>query len=287
MDIIGGSSSQLLASRIASESGARLILTEFKEFPDGEQYTRILGRPGSDVVIVQSTVTDSDFITLIQLIDACEDAEKLTVVVPYMGYARQDRRFKEGEAVTSRALARAINADQVILVNIHNEGVLRYFNVPAENLDATRIIGEYLRDMRLPNPIVIAPDGGAMGIARSAAEIIGTEYDYLEKRRLSGDEVTITPKNLDIEERDIILIDDIISTGGTISEAIALFKSRASSIHVACVHPVLTGNAVLRLFHAGVRSITSTDTIEKGTSTVSVAPLIAERLRQNNQNNYR
>jgi len=282
MDIIGGSSSQLLASRIANESGARLILTEFKEFPDGERYTRILGKPCSDVVIVQSTVTDSDFITLLQLIDACEDADNITVVVPYMGYARQDKRFKEGEAITPRALVRAINADQVILVNIHNEGVLKYFNAPAKNLDATGMIGEYLKELKLPNPIVIAPDSGAAGIARNAAEILGTEYDYLEKKRLSGDKVTITPKKLEIEDKDIIVIDDIISTGGTIAEAITVFKSRVSSIHTVCIHPVLTGNAVLRLFHAGVASITSTDTIEKGTSKISVAPLIAHTIQENN-----
>ncbi|RLG27939.1 ribose-phosphate diphosphokinase, partial [Methanosarcinales archaeon] len=276
MDIIGGSSSQLLASRIANESGARLILTEFKEFPDGEQYTRILEKPDTDVVIIQSVVKDPDFITLLQLIDACEDADKITVVIPYMGYARQDKRFKDGEAITSRALARAINADQVILVNIHNEEILKYFNAPAKNLDATGMVGEYLKELKLAKPIVIAPDGGAIGIARNAAEILGTEYDHLEKKRLSGERVTITPKKLDIEEKDIILIDDIISTGGTIAEAISIFKSEASSIHVACVHPALTGNAVLRLFHAGVASITSTDTIEKGTSKVSIAPLVAD-----------
>jgi ribose-phosphate pyrophosphokinase len=277
--IVGGAASQLLASRVARVLGEQLLLTEFKSFPDGEQYTRVLGKIPRDVVIVQSTATDSDFINLLQLIDACEGAD-ITVVIPYMGYARQDRRFKEGEAVSSRALARTLDVEKVVTVNLHEESILRYFKTGAVNLDATPLLGEHLRGMRLADPVVIAPDGGAVSIARSAATVIGAEYDYLEKTRISGEEVEIKPKKLDIAGRDVILIDDMISTGGTMAEAISLFKAHASSIHVACVHPVLTGNALLRLYHAGVRDVISTDTLEKATSVVSVARLIASALRE-------
>jgi len=279
VDIIGGCASQLLAGRIAKELGERLILTEFKTFPDGERYTRIIDKISDEVVIVQSIITDSDFITLLQLIDACEGAN-ITVVIPYMGYARQDKKFKEGEAISSRALARTIDVDRVITVNIHEDSILRYFNTQAESLDATGLLGEYLRTMRLADPVVISPDGGAISLAKSAAVVLDADYDYLEKKRVSGDTVVITPKKLDIVGRDVIIIDDMVSTGGTMAEAIALFISQVSSVHVACVHPVFTGNAVLRLFHAGVKSIISTDTLEKAVSVVSVAPLIASALRR-------
>ena len=277
MDIIGGCSSQLLASRIAEKTDGRLILAEFKAFPDGEQYTRLLDAVGDEVVIVQSTPTDSDFINLLQLIDACTDA-KITAVIPYMGYARQDKQFKDGEAVSARAIARSLDVSRVITVNIHEDSILSYFNTRAESLDATNLLAEHLLDMDLPNPVIISPDSGAVYLARRAAAVMDADYDYLEKKRLSGDTVAITPKKLDIKGMDVILIDDMISTGGTMAEAIATFKSEASSLHAACVHPVLTENAVLRLFHAGVKDIISTDTIEKGVSKVSVASLIASAL---------
>ena len=277
MDIIGGCSSQLLASRIAEKIDGRLILAEFKTFPDGEQYTRLLDTFDDEVVIVQSTPTDSDFVNLLQLIDACTDA-KITAVIPYMGYARQDKQFKDGEAVSARAIARSLNVSRVITVNIHEDSILSYFNTRAESLDATNLLAENLLDMDLPNPVIISPDKGAIYLARNAAAVMGADYDYLEKKRLSGDTVAITPKKLDIKGMDVIIIDDMISTGGTMAEAIATFKSEASSLHAACVHPVLTENAVLRLFHAGVKDIISTDTIEKGVSKVSVASLIASAL---------
>lgn len=278
VDIVGGSASQLLAGRIAEELGERLVLAEFKTFPDGERYTRLLDRVGGEVVVVQSTVTDSDFITLLQLIDACEGAD-ITVVIPYMGYARQDKQFREGEAVSSRALARVLDVERVLTVNIHEERVLKYFKVPAVSLDASSLLGEYLRGMQLVDPVFISPDRGAVSIAQRAAAALDADYDYLEKKRVSGDVVEIAPKSLDIGGRDVVVIDDMVSTGGTMSEAIALFKSQVLSVTVACVHPVLTGNAVLRLECAGVKRLISTDTIEKGVSVVSVAPIVAEALR--------
>ena len=281
MDIIGGCSSQLLASRIAGKIDGQLILAEFKTFPDGEQYTRLLDEVDDEVddevVIVQSTPTDSDFINLLQLIDACIDT-KITAVIPYMGYARQDKQFKDGEAVSARAIARSLDVSRVITVNIHEDSILSYFNTRAESLDATNLLAEHLLDMDLSDPVIISPDKGAIYLARRAAAVMDADYDYLEKKRLSGDTVVITPKKLDIKGMDVILIDDMISTGGTMAEAISTFKSEASSLHAACVHPVLTENAVLRLFHAGVKDIISTDTIEKGVSKVSVASLIASAL---------
>ncbi len=277
MDIIGGCSSQLLASRIAGKIDGQLILAEFKTFPDGEQYTRLLDEVDDEVVIVQSTSTDSDFINLLQLIDACMDA-KITAVIPYMGYARQDKQFKDGEAVSARAIARSLDVSRVITVNIHEDSILSYFNTRAESLDATDLLAEHLVGMDLSDPVIISPDKGAIYLARRAAAVMDADYDYLEKKRLSGDTVVITPKKLDIKGMDVILIDDMISTGGTMAEAISTFKSEASSLHAACVHPVLTENAVLRLFHAGVKDIISTDTIEKGVSKVSVASLIASAL---------
>jgi ribose-phosphate pyrophosphokinase len=281
LNIICGQASQLLAGRVAEELKGNLLVSEFKKFPDGELYTRILDTfAGEDVTIIHSTVNDSDFVSLLLLIDACDSAAKINVFIPYMGYARQDKRFNEGEPISARAIARAIKADNVLTINIHDESILGYFDAKAVNLDATPVIGRHLKNMKLMNPLIIAPDDGAIHLAQNASKDLGIDYDFLDKTRLSGEKVSIKPKSLDIKARDVIIIDDIISTGGTMGETISLLRSQgAHGVFAACVHPVLSNNAVLKLFKAGVKGIIATDTIDKGVSVVSVAPVIASAIK--------
>ncbi len=280
MDIIGGQASQLLAGRVSVILRENLLVSEFKKFPDGELYTRVLDEfSGNDVTIIQSTVTDSDFVSLLQLIDACSEAKSLNVVIPYMGYARQDKRFKPGEPVSARAIAGAIKADKVYTVNIHDDSILDHFDATAVNLDSTPVIGKYIKNMKLKYPVIISPDDGAIGLARSASKDLGIDYDFLDKTRLSGESVSIKPKNVAVKGRDVIILDDIISTGGTMAETITLLKAQeANDVYIACVHPVLSNNAVLKLFKAGVKGIIATDTIDKAVSVVSAAPVIAEAI---------
>ncbi len=281
MNIIGGPASQLLAGRVCASSGFNLLISEFRKFPDGELYTRIIDDIGEKITIIQSTVTDTDFIALIHLIDVCSEASKVNVVIPYMGYARQDKRFKIGEPIAARALARTIKADNVFTINIHDQSILEYFDAKAVNLDATPMIGKYIKTMKFHDPLIIAPDDGAIGIAKNASKDLGIDYDYLEKTRLSGESVSIQPKNVRVNGRDVIIIDDIISTGGTIAETVSLLRKQgAHEVFAACVHPVLSNNAILKLFKAGVKGIIATDTIDKGVSVVSVAPLIASAINE-------
>jgi len=280
LKIIGGPASQLLASRVARELGTNPSLCDFNCFPDGEVYTCIQDGQLEDVTIIQSTTTDSDIVYLLQMIDACEDASSINVVIPYMGYARQDKKFKTGEPISARAIARTINADRVFTVNIHEKSVLDYFSAPASDLDATKLLGSHLKSLNLTDTLILAPDSSAESLAKSAAADLGMDYDYLEKTRHSGDTVTIKTKNLDVTGRDVVLIDDMISTGGTMAESIRLLQDQgAKDVYLACVHPVLARNAVIRLFNAGVHDIFATDTIEKAQSCVSVAPLIADAVR--------
>ncbi|MCZ7372128.1 MAG: ribose-phosphate diphosphokinase [Candidatus Methanoperedens sp.] len=262
MKIICGPASQLLAGRVSELTGYDLLLSEYKRFPDGEQYIRILDSfEGETVTIIQSTVNDSDLVSLLQLIDACCDACKINVVIPYMGYARQDKQFRKGESISARAVARTIKADNVLTINIHDKSILDYFDANAVNLDATPVIGKYIKNLRLKDPLIIAPDDGAIGLAKNASKDLGLDYDFLEKTRLSGDTVSIKPKHLEVKGRDVIIIDDIISTGGTIAETILLLRSHgAHEVFTACVHPVLSSNAVMKLF-------------------VSVAPVIGEAMK--------
>ncbi len=280
MKVVGGPASQLLAARVAKTIGCELALVEFKEFPDSELYLRIDGELDGDTLIVQSTTTNDQIIYLLQLIDAVPDGF-LRVVIPYFGYARQDKRFKLGEPISARAIARTIEADEVFVVNIHDKRTLEHFQLRSEtaaiNLSAAQTIGRHLKQMDFVSPLLISPDEGATQLVHDVAQAMQSEFDVLVKKRVSPEEVQIQPKTVDVDQRDVIIVDDMISTGGTMAEAIQLLRGQgARQVHVACVHPVLSLNARLRLYRAGVDSILATDTIERAESCISVAPLIAQ-----------
>jgi ribose-phosphate pyrophosphokinase len=281
LKIVGGPASQLLASRTARALGTEPVLCEFNRFPDGELYLRIADEiKNESVTLIQSTPTDSDLVSLLQLIDACNEAKEINVVIPYMGYARQDKRFKPGEPISARAVARCISADRIFTINIHAKSVLEHFSGSAKNLDAAKLLGDYIAGFGLENPILIAPDEGAEGLVKRVSSGLGYEYDHLQKTRLSGDTVIIKTKNLDVTGRHVVLVDDMIATGGTMTESIKMLKAQgAVDVYLACVHPVLARNATLRLFNAGVKDIIATDTLEKAESKLSVAPLIADALK--------
>ena len=282
--IIGGPSSQLLAGKVAAILGQELALCEYKTFPDGEAYSQVASVLEDDVTIIQSTPKDSDIIYLLQLLDVCRE-KKVTLVIPYFGYARQDKIFKSGEPMTARAIASALNPllgekARVYTVNIHAQSVLSHFRCKAENLDATPLLAEKVHTFGLNDPVVISPDKGAVAMAKIAAMHLGAECDYLEKTRLSGTEVSMAPKEIDVAGRDVVIFDDMIATGGTMATAIALLcKQGAKRVLLAAVHPVLTGNAVLKLYRSGVEAVIAADTLDKSVSTASVAPLIAEAIR--------
>ncbi|MHC1635697.1 MAG: ribose-phosphate diphosphokinase [Candidatus Methanospirareceae archaeon] len=284
MKVIGGISSQALACRVANSLRCPIPACEFKSFPDGELYVRVVGDiKGEDVVIVQSIVKDRDLICLLQLIEAVEEeAEHISVVIPYLGYARQDKRFKSGEAISARAIARSISikgvVDDIYVVNLHSRSILRYFEVPAKEIDVSPLIGDYIASKGV-EPVIIGPDKGAMELSRSIASSHNFEYDVLEKRRISGEEVEIKPKELSVEGRNVVIVDDIISTGGTISEAASILKAQgAKDIYVACIHGVFAQNSIIRLYSSGIEEIVATDTIESAFSKISIAGEIAKNL---------
>ncbi len=281
--LIGGPASQLLAGRVAAILGEELALCDYRAFPDGEAYTQVISELDDEVVIIQSTPTDRDIVYLLQLLDVCRD-KKISLVIPYFGYARQDKIFKPGEPMTARALAVALNPflgkGRVFLVNIHARSILSHFSPPAENLDATTLLADKIKSLNLVDPVIISPDKGALTMAKTAAAWLGAECDYLEKTRHSGTEVSIVPKEMDIRGRDVAIFDDMIATGGTMATAISLLKKQgAKRVYLAAVHPVLTGSAIIKLCRSGVEAVLATDTLDKAVSTVSVAPLIADALK--------
>lgn len=274
MRIVAGTSSPLLAKRIADELGIKLAKATFKRFPDGELYVRVEDIDG-EAVIVQSITSSDDLVYLMLLFDALESCN-ITAVIPYMGYARQDKRFFDGEAISIRAVARLIEsyAERVISVNLHSREAASYFK-KLEEVDAMGLIGEHYKGQDV---VMISPDLGSLERVRRAAEEAGCEYDYLEKRRIDAEHVEVSPKSLSVEGKRVVIVDDIISTGGTIVEAAKILN--ASSVEAACVHAVLASNALNKLYSAGVSRVIATDTIERAVSRISVAKLIAETVKR-------
>lgn len=284
--IIGGSASQKLAALIAKELGETLCPLETRKFPDGERYIRIGGNVEPDAVVVQSTgyPQDQNLIELFLILKTLKNlgAENLKVVIPYFGYGRQEKRFKSGEAISAQVVAELLEksgASEILSINLHEDGLRDLFNIPVHNISAMPLIAEYIME-NYNEPVIIAPDKGAQVSALEIADIMGCESDYLEKTRLSPEKVETKTKNLDVHDRQVVIIDDIISTGGTIVNAYnILHESGASKIAVSCAHPVLVEDALLRMYAAGVDEVFATDTLQSDVSTISVAPLIADFIR--------
>lgn len=276
MKIIGGSASKMLAGELAEVLGADLVETEFRRFPDGEGYARILGDlAGEKVVLVQTTLPDPNIIELFLWQDAVNDfdIDSLVTVTPYFGYGRQDTAFESGEAVSARAIAERMElfTDEVIVVDIHNPRVLDYFGKPVTHLSAAPAFARYLEGKV---DIVLSPDEGRAEMANEVSSILGTETDYLEKTRLDAQTIEIKPKSLPVNGKRVAIVDDIISTGGTLGLATKQLKEQgAGSIFALCTHGLFIGDAMDKLYNC--EEVVSTDTVESEASKISVAEEIA------------
>jgi ribose-phosphate pyrophosphokinase len=281
MKVISTEYSQILAARIARGGGWDLGDVKFSRFPDGEHYLRT-GPIDDEVLLVGSLVDSDSLVQLLLLIDACEAASPV-LVIPYMGYARQDKQFHPGEPLSARAMARALSSgiSRVFTVNIHDPGVLRHFSVPVENLSLAPDIGRYLASSGYDNPLILAPDEGAASFASMVSAAGEWDCDHLEKTRISGEEVRIEPKHLCAGGRDVVIVDDIIATGGTLAMAAGLLAAQgAKTVSAACVHGVFASGAYARLITAGIAEIAASDTIEQACSVYSAAGTLVRGIRE-------
>ena len=283
MKVIGGSASKMLASALAQELGTETIPLTSKVFPDGECYVRLEGDlQGENAVLVQATYPNDKFVEMLLLADAIHEcgAKSLTTVVPYFGYARQDKKFNEGEAISARAMARHIQmqSDKVLTIDIHNPDVLQWFEVPAVDVSAMPQLAAYFSGLPQPPEIILAPDEGAKHRAIEVANILGRGSDYLEKHRIDGNTVEMKSKALDVNGKAVAIVDDIISTGGTIMKATENLKAQgARQVYAACTHGLFASNALERLEKI-CDLVISTDTLETPNSKVSAAKEVAKAL---------
>jgi ribose-phosphate pyrophosphokinase len=281
--LVTGSTSQAFAAALAEATGEPLTVAEYERFADGELLARVPDFDADRAVVVGATTSAAAHLELLQLQDAVREAgaSEVTTVLPYMGYARQDQAFREGDPVSARAVARAISpaTDRVLTVNPHEPAVCDYFDVPAEAVDAGAALADPLP--ALDDPLFLSPDEGAVSLARTVRDAYGTgETDYFEKDRdYDTGDVTVTPRQADVADRDVVVTDDIIATGSTMSEAVGVLDDAgAARVFVTCVHPMLAGNALTKLSTAGVEAVYGTDTVERPVSEVSAAPAVADAL---------
>ena len=279
MYIIGGTASKKVAEDLSKELNAPLANTISKRFPDDEFYVRILDDiSGEHVIIVQTSYPDHNIVELFLLQNAVEEsgANEISVVIPYFGYARQDKKFQDGEPISAKAMANLIslNADRVITVDPHKEHILDFFSTSAYSCSAVPELAKYLKDKDID--MILAPDKGALERAKQASEIIECDFDYMDKTRIDDSTIEIKPKKLNAQNKNVAIIDDIISTGGTMAKSIQQLKKHgAKNVFVACTHGLFAGDATKILGSAGCNEIISTDTIQSDFTKVKISPCIS------------
>jgi ribose-phosphate pyrophosphokinase len=290
MKVIAGPASKELAEAVSAQTGFQNVPVISKIFPDGESYIRLDGSvQGEEVAIVQTTcppMQDGRLFQLAFMADAAKrgGASKVIAVVPYLAYARQDKTFLSGEGISVETIARMLKAagiDQFLTVNIHSELTLTQFQFPAKTLSAIPLMAEYFIKKGHKGAYALSPDKGAMYIAKQAQTVLGGDAGHLNKTRDRYTGQTIqTAEGLNVEGQTIIILDDIISTGGTIVGAAKILHEKgAKHVFCGCVHGLLIGDAEKRILGAGVEEIVGTDSVPGSVSKVSLAPLISQELK--------
>lgn len=284
--IIGGNASPDLARRLAKRLKATYISSGLRIFPDGESKVTVSARPKKGkIIVVNSTYppVDSNLIQTLALVSkARQFSNQIVCVIPYLGYARQDREFLPGEVVTLSVIAKmlkASGASRIVVVDIHSKLGLGHFKVPIKNVSAVPELVSYFKKMRLKNPLVVSPDLGGAARAKEFARLYGTGFITLQKQRdRKTGRVEIKTTNLSkVRGRDLVLVDDMISTGGSIVKATEfLKKQKCGRVFVACTHALLIGNAGKKIKKAGVSQIISTNTVPGKTSVVDVSGIVAK-----------
>ncbi len=287
LTVISGRSSEELAKRLARRIKGNLVKSEIRIFPDGESKITLKGKLSKKKSIVVQSIyppVDTNLIQALSLISkAKETSSEVIAVVPYMGYARQDREFLPGEIVTMRVLAKLFKgagASKIIAVDIHSMIGLKYFSIKTKNVSAIPDLVRYFKKLSLKNPLVVSPDQGGKERAEEFAKEFDLEYIALEKKRdRKTGKVKIKTRNANVSGRDIILVDDMISTGGSIIKATQFLKKQKSNrVYVACTHALLMNDAENKIKKAGVTKIISANTIPGKTSIVDISNSIAKAI---------
>ena len=304
MPVLSGASGAGIAEKLAPLLDMEHVSLESRRFPDGEAYVRVPPESiesvrSESVVLVSNTFPDSGIMQTLLLLGAIRDVRKgnlsslkgewsgnsedvgpgVFLAIPYYGYARQDKRFSPGESVSAKVVTEVISGfcDGISILDLHAPEVLEDMEVPIEFVSSMPEIAENLQSCVSPD-FILSPDKGAISRATEVAGLIGCEFSYLEKTRIDAHTIEHTPKDLDVSGKIVAIVDDMISTGGTICRASdALRRQGATEVHAACTHGLFTGGALSRLANH-VDGVYTTDSLPNPRASVSAAPALARGL---------
>ncbi len=287
-----GRATLALAQAIALEYRQPLGDLQVNVFKDGEFQTCYNESVrGCDVFLIQSTIPPADnFMELCMMIDAAKraSANYITAVIPYFGYARQDRKEKPRVPITSKMIAdilTAVGANRVMTMDLHAPQIQGFFDIPVDHLDAQTIFAPYIRSLNLPNLVIASPDLGASNRNRQFATTLGTTMVICDKHRKKANEIESMTLIGDVTGADVVLVDDLIDTGGTLVKAASMLKEKgANSVRAVCTHPVLSANAYENIENSDLTELIVCDTIPvKNLSpkirVLSTARLFADAIR--------
>ena len=287
-----------LSEKIAQEYGTQLGDLTVEHFSDGEicPYFNESVR-GADIFIIQSTMSPADnLIELLLAVDAAHraSARSITIVVPYFGYARQDRKNKPRVSIGAKLVANlmgAAKADALMTCDLHAGQIQGFFDFPVHHLDASAIFVPYIKSLNLPNLTVASPDVGGSARARKYARYFDAPLTICYKERIKPNEIASMDLIGNVEGADVVLVDDLIDTGGTLARAAGLMMDKgASSVRAICTHPVLSGNAYEKIANSKLTELVITDTIPlkegkpDNIKALSVASLFAQAIKRVNKN---
>ncbi len=294
MLLMAGTSNPILAEEIAKELSQPLCRVTIRRFADGEIFVKIDENVrGQDVFIIQSTNHPAEnIIELLLLIDAAKraSAARVTAVIPYYGYARQDRKDQPRVAISAKLMANVITtagADRVLSIDFHQHQLQGFFDIPVDHLYAAPVLVQHYRQKGLKDPVIVAPDVGGAKMARGFAKRLDASLAIIDKRRPSANIAEVVNVVGEVEDHDCLIVDDMIDTAGTMSEAIhALKRLGARNIYCAATHALLSGPAIERLAASPADEIALTDTIALPEERrfdrlriLSIAPLLARAIR--------
>ncbi len=296
LKIFCGSANPALSEEICNFLGIPHGQSSITRFSDGEHYVQILENVrGADVFIVQPTChpVDSHIMELLLMIDALKraSARRITPVIPYFGYARQDRKDKPRSPISSKLVADLLTtagADRALIVDLHAPQIQGFFNIPVDHLFASPVLVSYFREMNLPNLTVVSPDAGGVERARFFAKKMDSALAIVDKRRIEMDVTEVMHVIGDVKGRSCLILDDIIDTAGTlVKTAEALLENGASSVYACATHPVLSGPALDRISRSPIEKVVVTNTIplteagrnEPKIKVLTIAGLIARAIQ--------
>ena len=267
--IFSGLKSQYLAEKIANDFGSKLGNINIQHFSDGEFGVEYLESVRGDYIfLIQSTFAPTDnFMELLLMIDAARRASayKVIAVMPYYGFSRQDKKDRPRVAIGSKLVANmltAAGADRIITMDLHAPQIQGYFDIPVDHLDSSAIFIPYIRQLELPNLIFAAPDVGSTNRVREVASYFNAEMVICDKHRKRANEIASMTVIGDVTDRDVVLIDDICDTGGTLCKAAGLLKEKgARSVRALCTHPILSGKAYENIENSVLEELVVCDTI--------------------------